>query len=294
MKSPILFTLFIFIISCGQSTKETPKEEKVNKVVTAKPQTPIEEKIKLIDTMSFNDLVGYSDIPDTITNLTIRSSNVKHLPSKLGLLKNIKTLKIFCMENLTELPVEIGQLKNLEILDLNNGNGCVMNVLIPKSIGQLQNLKELILYGALDAPYFARMDSIDNTINPQSINKKIPEEIGQLANLEILDLGRNRIDYFPPQIKNLTKLRILRFEYSNIKEIPSFISSLRYLEEIDIRMNGRVVLPNSLSEFKNLKILMGDCELSLKDQAELKKRFPNIIFDFENEYVQGSNEQETR
>ncbi|MHC1704995.1 MAG: leucine-rich repeat domain-containing protein [Tenuifilaceae bacterium] len=289
MKTPIVFFLMFSLLSCGQPKKDTNenKENIANETISKS----IIEKTEIIDTLSLNSIDSALLYPEKVVHLTETNNyrDAKHLPSQIGLLVNLKTLELACLEELEDLPVEIGQLKKLEKLIINNGNGCIMNVSIPSSIGQLQNLRELVLYGALDASAYVQF----KPQSPLTKVKKLPEEISELKNLEVLDLGRNRIDYFPTQIEYLTKLRILRLEYSDIKEIPPYISKLVNLEEINVRANGRVILPNSLGEFKALKMIMGDCELTLKDQAELRKRFPNIVFDFENEYVQGSNEQET-
>jgi len=283
-------TLFMY---CSQPHKTITKSEDLKTISSDTSPILSPKKLDAPDTLSYISLEQALLVkdPEKVIHISDDSNyrSAKHLPPELGTFINLKTLELACMEELEDLPPEIGQLKKLEKLVINNGNGCMMNILIPSSIGQLQNLKELVLYGALDASGYVQFKP-DDSIHIEI--KKLPQEIGELKNLEILDLGRNRIDYFPPQIKHLTKLRILKLEYNSIKEIPSFISDLLNLEEINIKANGRVILPNSLKEFKTLKMRMGDCELTLKDQAELRLRFPNIIFDFENEYLKGSNEQE--
>jgi hypothetical protein len=292
MKTLFLFCFLILLTYCGQPHKAISKGVNVKSISKDTTSILSTKKLDMADTLSFNslELALLVPEPEKVIHITDDSNyrNVKHLPPELGSFINLKTLELACMEELEDLPNEIGQLKKLEKLIINNGNGCMMNILIPSSIGQLQNLKELVLFGAMDASAYAHFkpDSIHTKI------KKLPQEIGELKNLQILDLGRNSINYFPPQIEYLTKLRRLELEYNRIKEIPSYISKLGNLEEINIRANGCVILPNSLSEFKSLRMRMGDCELTLKAQAELRMRFPNIIFDFENEYFDGSNEQE--
>jgi Leucine-rich repeat (LRR) protein len=216
--------------------------------------------------------------------------DLHHLPPMIGKLSNLKILEISCLEKLEDLPVEIGQLGKLEKLIINNGNGCVMNITIPNSIGLLQNLKELTLYGALDAAYLIRMDSLDNTKNPLSVIKNLPNELGQLKNLEVLDLGRNGLKYFPPQIEHLIHLKRLLLEYSQIEEIPAFISDLNELHELDLSKNGHVRFPDSMKQMKNLSVKMGDNDLTRMEQLELMYRFPDISFDFENEYSDGNEE----
>ncbi len=291
----------ILFFSSGQSNSESSKNEKKNS--TDSLLKSLDKLFTVKDTLTLYDLDSALAIPEKVIHLIIEPRDnptsriakyydLRHLPSQIGTLVNLKILEIHCLEKLEDLPIEIGQLEKLEKLIINNGNGCVMNVSIPSSIGLLRNLKELTLYGAMDAPLFIREDSINNTKNPLSIVKDIPDEISKLKNLEVLDLGRNRIAYFPPQIEYLTKLKILRFEYSAIKEIPAYISKFKDLEEIDLGKNGHVKLPDSLRELKKLKIKMADNGLTIKEQIGLKNRFPNITFDFQNDY--GGNEEPTQ
>ena len=301
MKIFVNFLTVILLAGCGQSNCESSKSEKMNSSDSL--LKTLDNLYIVEDSLILNDLDSALAVPEKVMHLIIepreittsgiiKYSDLKHLPSQLGKLANLKILEIHCLEKLQELPIEIGQLEKLEKLTINNGNGCVMNISIPSSIRHLRNLKELTLYGAMDASLFIREDSINNTKNPLSIIKYLPDEISELKNLEVLDLGRNRIDYFPSQIKFLTKLKILRLEYSSIKEIPAYISLLKDLEEIDLSKNGHVKFPDSLGELKNLKIKMADNGLTIKEQKDLKNRFPNVIFDFKNDY--GGNEEPTQ
>lgn len=213
---------------------------------------------------------------------------MKHLPPKLGALINLKELEISCLENLEDLPVEIGHLKKLEIIIIDNGNACQMNVSIPPSIGELTNLKVLRLFGALDP------EEIESSVPvPSSKVKPLPATIAKLQNLEELDLGRNRLQTIPPEISNLKNLKKLGLDYNDLHDIPSFIGELKNLRELCIRSNGGVKLPQSLSKLSGLKILMGNNYLKLKDQTELRHQFPNVTFDFENEYDDAAANEET-
>ncbi len=245
------------------------------------------------DTLSMKDLDSALLFPERVVRLTLEPKRTdsklflsKHLPAELGSFTNLKTLEMHCLKKLEDLPVEIGKLKNLEKIDINNGNGCAMNIFIPASIDQLQNLKILILYGAIDPR--TPEDSIGNV-------KSLPKEFANLKNLETLDLGRNGLDSVPYQVAGLTKLKILRLDYNRITKVPSFISKLTDLQFLEISGNGKIELPNSLSELKNLTVHMGGSYLKLKDQQELRTRFANITFDFSSEYLDSAaNETEEK
>ena len=236
---------------------------------------------------SFNNLDQALASPEKVTSLSLTESHptIKHLPSKLGALTNLKELEISCLENLEDIPVEIGQLNKLEKIIIDNGNGCGMNVSIPASIGDLTSLKVLRLFGALEPGETG--SSVSAKIKP------LPATIAKLQNLEELDLGRNHLETIQAEISNLKSLRKLELDYNDLHDIPSFISELKNLRELSIRSNHVIKLPQSLSKVSGLKISMGNNFLKLKDQVELRRQFPGATFDFENEYDDDAANEES-
>lgn len=219
--------------------------------------------------------------PEKVLRLVIQKEDpgMKHLPSRLGTLINLRGLELACLEKLEDLPDEIGKLRRLEELIIDNGNGCQMNVSIPRSIGQLENLRVLRLYGALDP-----RDLDSGGPPPRSKIKTLPATISQLQKLEELDLGRNGIRSVPQQVGSLRKLKRLGLDYNGLSEVPAFVGNLKNLEELSLRSNGGVRLPQSLSGIKGLKVYMGNNALKLRDQRRLRSRFPNLVFFFDNEF----------
>jgi leucine-rich repeat protein SHOC2 len=221
--------------------------------------------------------------PEKVTRLSITEHDreMKHLPSSIGELINLKELEIACMEDLQDLPEKIGSLSKLEKLIIDNGNACQMNITIPSSIGNLKNLRVLRLWGAMD-PFPLKRDHPSDVSLTEA--KRLPKTIAKLENLEELDLGRNRLKIIPPEIASLHKLKVLVLDYDDIHEIPSFIGELKNLQQLSIRSNGGVKLPASLAKIRGLKIYMGNNRLKLKEQNELRRQFPKAEFNFENEY----------
>lgn len=221
--------------------------------------------------------------PEKVTRLSIRGHDrgMKHLPSMIEELTNLREFEISCMEDLQDLPEKIGSLGKLEKLIIDNGNGCQMNITIPSSIGNLKNLRVLRLWGAMD-PFILKRDHPSDVSLTKA--KKLPKTMAKLENLEELDLGRNRLKIIPPEIASLHKLKVLVLDYNDIQEIPSFIGELENLQQLSIRSNGGVKLPESLAKIEGLKILMGNNGLKLRDQSELSRQFPKANFNFENEY----------
>ncbi|HEV8485741.1 MAG TPA: hypothetical protein VGV87_19515 [Blastocatellia bacterium] len=244
--------------------------------------------------IKFTDHV-FSDLDEALRAKTrahrlALSGEDKHLSPKVGELTSLKELDIACMEHLEDLPTQIGNLRELEKLIMDNGNGCQMNIALPESIGQLQQLRVLKLYGAMD-PFKPEPEFPGRPTR----KKSLPQTLANLQNLEELDLGRNgsAIRAIPPQIASLHKLKSLKLDFDDIREIPSFIGSLTNLKELSlIGEHHRLDLPDSVAALEGLKVFMGNNYLKLKDQDGLRKRFPKLVLSFENEYDDDSANEE--
>ena len=238
---------------------------------------------------AFDNLEQALRSPEKVRRLTLQTDDptMKHLPAGLGTLVNLETLELACLEELEDLPEEIGKLRKLRELVIDNGNGCSMNVSLPRSIGELASLRVLRLYGALDGRDVGPGD------NPRSVPAKLlPDTLGNLQNLEELDLGRNGIRAVPPQVASLRGLKKLSLDYNDIREVPAFVGELKNLRELSVNANGGTRLPESLSGLKGLKVFMGNNRLTLSAQKSLRARFPAAVFSFENEYDDDAANQE--
>jgi Leucine-rich repeat (LRR) protein len=217
--------------------------------------------------------------PERATRLTFGfDPETDSLPAELWTLTQLRELNLACPERLEVLPPEIAQLRLLETLTFDCGNNASMNITLPEEIGSLKNLTVLRLYGAMDPGEVG-----DPSVSPTRF-KKLPEAIRSLTRLKTLDLGRNGLPYVPPEIASLEELETLDLRFNQIREIPEFIGGLRRLRSLSLQSNGGMKLPASLAQIKGLRVAAGNNHLDLKTQNSLRKNFPNITFDFENEY----------
>jgi Leucine-rich repeat (LRR) protein len=217
--------------------------------------------------------------PEKVRRLALSGGEdpeMKHLPPGLGRLVNLEALELACLEKLEDLPEELGQLQKLEELVIDNGNGCSMNVRLPRSVGRLANLRVLRLYGALDPRDLEEKRPVKS--------RPLPDTLAELQKLEELDLGRNGISAVPPQVASLRGLKKLSLDYNEIRQLPPFVGDLPNLRELSVNANGGVALPQSLAKIRGLKVFMGNNRLKLRDQRALRARFPGAVFSFENEY----------
>lgn len=221
----------------------------------------------------------------------------------------VTTLSITHSEReMKHLPARLGTLTNLKVLEI----ACLEELEdLPKEIGKLVKLEKLILdngngcrmnvsipeeIGRLQRLKVLDLYGALDARGPGSERplpvKPLPNAIGQLRSLEKLNLGRNGLKAVPPQAAQLSKLKNLGLDYNEIHELPSFIGNLKNLRELSVRSNGGVKLPQSLANLKGLKISMGNNSLKLKDQKLLVSRFPGITFSFENEWDDATANEE--
>jgi Leucine-rich repeat (LRR) protein len=203
---------------------------------------------------------------------------------KIGRYTNLEELDISCFETLNRIPEQIGELKKLKTLVSDNGNGCQMNPQLPDSIGQLVSLEKLVLYGAQDPR------PIGKHPGPQPAQRhEFPAGLSQLKNLTYLDLGRNGLGEIPSFVADLPHLKEFRFSWNmKVKPLPAFMSRLKELETLRLEADGLEDLPDFLNSLPKLKsvALGNNCAItqSKEKRDDLKKRFPKIVFDFEDEY----------
>lgn len=106
----------------------------------------------------------------------------------------------------------------------------------------------------------------------KSIN--LPNWLGELNSLEILQLNNCELKQFPENIKKITNLKELYLHLDNIKNIPNWISDLKYLEKLSLNRNWLKSVPVSIGKLTNLK------ELVLKNNYI--KELPNSIFELQS------------
>ena len=122
--------------------------------------------------------------------------------------------------------------------------GCSKLDELPKNLGNLEGLRQLILSGT--------------TI------KNVPSSLVLLENLDELDFNKPAYSFDPnstshglvgltlPSLSGLTSLRALKLRDCNIWEIPNDIGCLSSLRHLDLAGNNFDSLPESISELRYL------------------------------------------
>ena len=187
-------------------------------------------------------------LPDHIKRLTNLldlnldfSVNLEFIPPSIGQLKNLKYLHLRFTVQLVELPNEIGDLCSLKKLDLHM-SGIES---LPPSIGKMKHLE------VLDLMFTKNLKEVPNEIGDLvslktiflrdsfvlADKKQLPDSIGRLQNLEILNLGHYDRQLHNPVIE------------------PELIWNLSNLKYLCLDGSGMVLNPEGLGKLTNLMYL---------------------------------------
>jgi Leucine-rich repeat (LRR) protein len=195
------------------------------------------------------DHYGMSTIPASIVNLSSleilelnfqQNGKMTELPDFIGNLTSLVRLKICGGEFLT-LPSTIGNLKLLKQLELTHinhfysGNDKNDTFTLPEAIGNLTSLIEL------------RLTNTDI--------KELPESIGKLAQLKLLDLQMSNLQSLPDSIGNLSSLVNLIIENTRITELKESVGVLKNLQFLFANNTKISRLPQSFKELTSLEKL---------------------------------------
>lgn len=162
-------------------------------------------------------------------------------------------------------------------------NGCILKPLVNDGVATISNLRYTLIallgYSncksadslkkratSLDFAKYGKINSIPKEINTFKNLKylsfrglpleSLPDEIGDLTDLEELNLEFTRLEILPATIGKLKKLKILTLYYSKLTELPDEIGNLTSLEELDLGDNLILKLPSSIGKLRNLKKLV--------------------------------------
>lgn len=101
---------------------------------------------------------------------------------------------------------------------------------------------------------------------------EIPTSIGNLSKLVILNLQHNHLLFLPNSIENLTNLEILTVSNNRLIQLPEGIGALRKLFRLRINQNNLELIPVSIIQIPHLESIL------IKDNPFIF-RYPNRIED---------------
>lgn len=126
----------------------------------------------------------------------------------------------------------IGHLKSITELCVVK---CIMEE-VPNEILQCKNLKRL---------YLSKVEGL----------KKLPDNIGELQELEYINVALTTMEDLPESIGELKNLKLLNASSTNITAVPESIGNCENLVILDLHSTDITEIPDSVTSLKNLKSL---------------------------------------
>ena len=161
--------------------------------------------------------VNWQEIKKDLLELIPKLKDFREDDEIKNYLENIKEIKVYENNTIISVPETIKYLKNLEVLIIKHYLTCNELRILPDSIGELANLRELHI---ISCEYLLC----------------IPESIEYLQELRVLNLSENgNLSFLPDSIGKLKNLKVLNLRGCNqLKSLPESICELENLKELDL------------------------------------------------------------
>lgn len=243
---------------------EMPTEQKLAYLFTAYPGI---QSLELYDSVRRKQAKRDVVIPANIKNLTqleyleIDRVRLNSLPDELGQLNQLQTLKLNDVEGLTQLPASLGQLEKLNSLIFRN----VKLTELPEFFNHNEKITQLELSQMAPAINFSDFANLtDLEVYACEIDHEQIQTIGELKQLESLDIDKFTEDLFTDNLRSLKKLDISSFgsqykDFSSLLKLTSLRSlDISYLDLFNTKAKRAKFLPvfsqlAAMPQFKKLE-----------------------------------------
>lgn len=229
--------------------------------------------------------------PDSVLVLDLGDQKLKTLSPDISKFKNLKTLILYGNE-LKTLPIEITVLKNLEYLDLYNNSIATL----PAGFEQLQKLKSLDLgwnkFKTIPPVVFQLKNLTDLYLYANRI-KTIEPQITNLKNLQSLRVGKglkffaggNRITKLPENFGELSNLQELYLPDNPIRKLPKSFADLDRLRWLDLSHTRFLSIPKEIQLLDSLEtLLLWDRGFDKENMKDTRSNLPNANIRLEKKY----------
>ncbi|MHA1721328.1 MAG: leucine-rich repeat domain-containing protein [Promethearchaeota archaeon] len=153
--------------------------------------------------LSYNKITSFSQNLINLEKLYLNSNQITKITHSIKNAVNLKELDL-SHNKISDIPAEIGQLNNLIKINLS------FNLLkhIPQSFIQLENLEicDLSINQLIDVPYIDSNMKLKHLDLSHNNIEDISDFVGNLQNLEYLNVFNNKINKIPESLFNMTEL----------------------------------------------------------------------------------------
>lgn len=246
-----------------------------------KSKDQITDLVFLHGELGRHDLHCFEDLIHIRSLRWVDSGERRRIPKGIFKIPNLQLLE-FRQADFRAIPDEIGQLQKLRFFKF-QGNGSGRKILeISEAIGQLSSLQILEISDVYVDRLPTTISALPNLEKLGVYNAErlynLPDSLGQLPNLKVLELVNNSINTLPESIGNLSKLRALDLTDNSLTEFPESFKSLQNLEKLSLD-GCRFIkhLPKGFEHLVSLKSLKLKNEgLNYEKALQQLAKLPNL------------------
>jgi Leucine-rich repeat (LRR) protein len=182
-------------------------------------------------------------------------------------MENLKHLKKLILDNtgIKKLPAFIGNMHALELLEIDTWN----TIEVPQCILDLPKLKRIETRGT-KLSHLPSLVKKQHELDKKEFLRRIEhcrKNKQKKLNMSFLYIGK-----LPKELSSLHWLEKLDLSCNDLKQLPSWISNLKNLTLLDLGSNELTSLPDSIGNLKKLKIIV----LSFNKLHTLPESFGNL------------------
>lgn len=217
--------------------------------------------------------LSLTELPPELFELTelrvlwLSDNQLTHLPPEIGALTNMVRLRLN-KNQLAALPPEFGALTELRELWLHDNQLAAL----PDTFWQLIQLRTLVLSGNCLTELPATIAQLrelrvlglgewihlrNRYYNSATGNqlRSVPRELGQLSNLQVLNLSGNQLISLPAELGQLDKLRVFDLTNNHLSSVPIALGQLSNLQLLGLSKNQLKAVPVELGQLSSLERL---------------------------------------
>ncbi|XP_040365141.1 disease resistance protein RUN1 [Rosa chinensis] len=171
---------------------------------------------------------------ESLEELHVNGTDIRELPSSIGMLERLPVLKMEDCKDLVCLPSSVGGLKSLKGL---NFSGCSKLEKLPEELGDIQCLVEVNVSETSIKELPCSIGMLEGLVSMSLRDCKhlmcLPSSVGGLKSLNDLNLsGCSKLDKLPDELGHVACLEKLDVSGSGIRELPSSIGLLKKPQRI--------------------------------------------------------------
>ncbi|XP_019637297.1 PREDICTED: uncharacterized protein LOC109479750 [Branchiostoma belcheri] len=243
-----------------------------------------------------------TQLPQAITTLPnlqvidLSHNKLETLPDGFSRLKQLQHLNI--QNNVfKEIPEEVCSLLQLRFLDVgDNPLKC-----LPDKISQLKELLRLHINDCQFDEFPRQVLQLEglNTLYMgnwagQGKPSLVPEDIGRLKSLQVLDLENSGLESLPDGVGELSELLELNIAGNIFKSVPEQVMSLSNIRELNLSRNRISRLPLNLGRMTQIMIVVIGVNPLIYPPPDVCKKDTAAIMDFLRRELKKKEDKELR